>query len=126
MRVKAGDVVLVAVLLLCCAALFLVPHFKKHDTLTAKVTVDGTVRETVVLSDLNGALTKEVAGCVLVFSREGVRFESADCPDRLCVKAGTLHKAGDTAACVPNRVVVTLVASGGTDGKAGAFDAEAY
>ncbi|MBQ5969668.1 MAG: NusG domain II-containing protein [Clostridia bacterium] len=126
MRIKAGDVVLVAVLLLCCAALFLAPHLKKQPGgLTAQLIVDGEVRETVVLSSLDGEVTRTVNGCTVVFSPNDARFESADCPDGLCVKQGRLKAAGDTAVCLPNRVVVTLIADGeSTDG--GKVDAVAY
>ena len=38
-----------------------------------------------------------------------VYFAASDCPDQICVHTGPLHRAGQTAACLPNRVVVTIV-----------------
>lgn len=38
-----------------------------------------------------------------------IRFQEADCPDKICVKTGWLEKPGDTAVCLPNRAVVTIV-----------------
>lgn len=38
-----------------------------------------------------------------------IRFKEADCPDKICVKTGWLEKPGDTAVCLPNRAVVTIV-----------------
>ena len=122
-RVRPGDVVLVAVLFLCCAALFLVPHLKKNGGLCAQLIVDGEVKETIVLSALDGEVTRTVNGCEVVFSPEGARFERADCPDGLCVKRGWLKTPGDTAACLPNRVVVALISESADDGK---VDAVAY
>ena len=107
-RIKAGDWLLLALLGVCCVLLFLLPHLKRDAPLTAKLIVNGEVVETVSLSTLNEDVTKEIAGCEILLTQNGVRFTAADCPDRRCVKQGWLKEAGDTAACVPNRVVVTL------------------
>lgn len=40
-----------------------------------------------------------------------VRFSASSCPDQVCVRTGTLTRAGQTAVCLPNRVIVRL--SGG-------------
>lgn len=39
----------------------------------------------------------------------GIRFESSDCPDKICVNSGTLYLAGETAACIPNGLVLKLI-----------------
>ena len=38
-----------------------------------------------------------------------IRFEQSDGPDKLCVNTGKLGKSGQTAACLPNGIVVKLV-----------------
>ena len=109
---RAGDGVIYAVLVLLCAALFLLPLLRDDDAvLTAQIMADGEVIETVELSlSVMQAFeeTREVNGCVIVLSPEGVCVADADCPDRLCVKTGMITRAGEAIACVPNRVVVTL------------------
>ncbi len=42
----------------------------------------------------------------------GVRVAASDCPDQYCVRRGVCRKAGDFAACVPNKVVLTLIPAG--------------
>jgi len=39
-----------------------------------------------------------------------VRFEESDCPGLDCVRAGWISKAGQSAACLPNKTVVLLEA----------------
>lgn len=61
-------------------------------------------------------------GQVVIFlSAETVYIQSSDCPDQICVHEGELKKPGDGAICLPNKVVVEIVAgpSGSevTDGK---------
>ena len=109
---RAGDGVIYAVLVLLCAALFLLPLLRDDDAvLTAQIMADGEVIETVELS-LSAMQafeeTREVNGCVIVLSPEGVCVADADCPDRLCVKTGMITRAGEAIACVPDRVVVTM------------------
>ena len=37
-----------------------------------------------------------------------IAFVNAKCRDGLCEKRGFLFRAGDTAACLPNRTVITV------------------
>ena len=113
---RAGDGVIYAVLVLLCAALFLLPLLRDDDAvLTAQIMADGEVIETIELSALQTEETREYGGCVIVLSPEGVRVTDADCPDRLCVRTGMISRSGETIACVPNRVVVTLRQSRAAD-----------
>jgi len=36
-------------------------------------------------------------------------FEQSDCPDKVCVHAGRLSVIGETAACLPNGIVLKIV-----------------
>jgi len=36
-------------------------------------------------------------------------FEESDCPDKICVKTGKLKIIGQTAACLPNEIVLKIV-----------------
>lgn len=45
-----------------------------------------------------------------------IRFIESDCPDKVCIKTGWLHLAGQSAACLPNGVVVKLVPADGWNG----------
>lgn len=47
---------------------------------------------------------------VFHLDKEGnIRFEQSDCPDKVCVHAGKLHMAGQSAACLPNGLVMKIV-----------------
>lgn len=37
-----------------------------------------------------------------------IRYLSAGCPDKLCVKAGVLSRRGDTAVCLPSGTAVVI------------------
>lgn len=41
-----------------------------------------------------------------------IRFDTSTCRDKICIKAGFLSRPGESAACLPNKVAVKLVALG--------------
>lgn len=44
-----------------------------------------------------------------VLVEEGkIRFLTSDCPDKICVKTGWLDAAGETAACLPGKILIKL------------------
>lgn len=120
LKIKKGDVIIIAVLSLLCAALFALPFFFRSEKTVAVVFLDGEKKEEIDLSEVQSGYTLKVNGCVLSVEKGKISFLEADCPDRLCVKSGVLSKNGDTAACVPNKVVVRI------ENKKESFDAVAF
>lgn len=39
----------------------------------------------------------------------GICFVDADCPDKICEKAGLLTRVGETAVCLPRKTVITVI-----------------
>ena len=117
---KKGDFIVIAAVLMLCLLLF-IPSFFPADTLTAEVYADGEKVKTVSLSELKGEERFTVAGCEILLEKDGASFIKSDCPDQLCVKCGKLKNPGDSMACVPNRVVVTVKTENNDD-----YDMMAY
>ncbi|HWS29472.1 MAG TPA: NusG domain II-containing protein [Clostridia bacterium] len=40
-----------------------------------------------------------------------IAFIGSDCPDKICIRSGKLHLAGQTAACLPNEVYIKIVSA---------------
>ncbi len=102
---KRGDIILIAVLLLLIAACFIT----KKDASSATIYVDGEIYKKLSTDEpcefsVNNVSIKVENGSIM--------FTDSDCRDKKCVKSGKLSKSGETAACLPNRVVIVL--SGGT------------
>lgn len=78
----------------------------------AQVTVDGDVVQTLDLAkDTEITITGKQGGSNLLVIRDGeVWCASASCPDKVCVSQGKKSHNGDTIACLPNRMIVTIVA----------------
>ncbi|MEL7622901.1 MAG: NusG domain II-containing protein [Clostridiales bacterium] len=41
---------------------------------------------------------------------QGVHVDRATCPDQACVKTGFISKAGQSIVCVPNEIIIRLIA----------------
>lgn len=45
----------------------------------------------------------------IVAEKGSIRFVAADCPDKICVKTGTLTQPGDQAICMPSKTIVRVL-----------------
>lgn len=55
-------------------------------------------------------------GSVRIEVKDGaVAFIESDCPGKECIKSGWLRVPGSSAACLPNRVSVTVTGESGVD-----------
>lgn len=106
--ITKGDVALIAFLCLVIILLFTPSFFAADEKLTAYVYLDGEVVEAVEFSELSESRKITVGGCEILLQNDGVSFVESECRDKLCIKKGKLRRKGDTMACVPEKVVVTL------------------
>ncbi len=107
---KKNDILVISAVLILCLVL-LIPSFKKSDRLIATVTVDGVQTYVIDLSSVEKAYsfdTNTTPKAEITVEKNAIYFSYADCPDKLCVNTGKLTKNGQTAACLPAKVVVSL------------------
>lgn len=45
-----------------------------------------------------------------VYATGAIAFEQSDCPDKVCIHTGKLSHPGQTAACLPNSLVLKIAA----------------
>ena len=106
---RTDFIIIVAVLL--AAAVISIPRFLSSDKLTAEIYVDGRLEETIDLSAVEKEyrITPSTEPEVEITVGKGeIYFSHAECKDKLCVKSGKLTSGGETAACLPSRVVISV------------------
>lgn len=104
---KKGDIILLVVVLVLVA---LTIYFAlQSDASEADVYVDGNL---VYKLDLNKNATVEVLdGRVQIKIENGKAYiAKSDCHNQLCVHAQAIVKEGGVIVCLPNKVVVKVVA----------------
>ena len=108
--ISKNDLIVIAVILTVCV-LMLVPSFKKSDRLIATITVNGTETQIIDLSSVDKTYTINTdtsPEAEITVEKNAVFFSYAECPDKLCINTGKLTRSGQTAACLPAKVVVSL------------------
>ncbi len=110
--IKKGDILLVAAIAVI-AGIFFLWQSLNNESLTAVVTVDGEVVQTVNLSAKEEKIIiPDTQPKVKIVAENGkIRFDYAECEDKLCVSCGNLEKKGDTAVCLPSKTVITVAGS---------------
>lgn len=109
-RLKWGDFVIIAAVLLLAAALTAWFALGTSDgQLYAEVWQDDVLVERVKLTDETDREIDLDGHNVIVLAGKTARMESADCHDQVCVRTGTLTRAGQVAVCLPNRVILKIV-----------------
>lgn len=83
--------------------------YKKQtsDNLYVEVSIDGSLANTFSLDeDIEIMLS---TGNKLIIKDGTVCIYEADCPDKLCIKQGSIDKANESIICLPNKLVVRIV-----------------
>lgn len=116
---SARELPFFAVLFLIAAAVWLALGQTPRGAV-AVVEVEGWTVERRELGLLSGPETVEVRGAAGIlltveFSPEGARVVSAGCPDKTCQRTGMVTRVGESAVCLPGRVVVRLEGAGGKE-----------
>jgi len=103
------DIIVILAVLAVAFAFLIFPKLSGGER-RARVIVDGTVIREINLDAGEQAriVTDTSPRTVIVAGVGEIKFESADCPDKICVRTGALKNNGDTAVCLPAKVIVTV------------------
>lgn len=110
---RKNDFWLILVLLVLAAGSWFL--FRSDSTARDKVLVvrkDQQVLQRIelkkVTSETKLIVPVEHGELAIAYDREGGRVLSSPCPDQVCVHQGKITRSGQTIACVPEKVLVTL------------------
>lgn len=113
--ITRGDIFLAASLLLFSAALGIIIAFTRPEPEYVTITVDGTEICRLPLDEDGTYSIGE--GNTIQISDGSVRMIYADCPDKICVKTGSISHSGQSIVCAPHKIVVTI-----TGGNSSVYD----
>lgn len=90
------------------------------DVMSAEIIQDGKLLKRVLLKKGDTArefVIKYKGGLNRLKAEDGkIAVIEADCPDKDCVKRGWLKRPGDSAICLPHRLVIRLIGESEVDG----------
>lgn len=109
---KKRDLLLLAVLLAAAALLFAGREFfAGRPAVMVSVWVDGAETMTLDLNQDDDIVIENGNGQTnhLIIEDGKAFLTEASCPDKRCVRQGAISETGQTIACAPNRVSITIV-----------------
>lgn len=114
---KKADLIVIAVLLAASAAGFAAYRFfYVKASPKAEIYYDSSLVQTVDLgagADKRFSIPQNKNVVFHVTSDGKIRFEESDCPDKICIRTGWIGTVGESAACLPNRIIVKIVPGSG-------------
>lgn len=126
---KADKYILFGISLLLAVSIFglylIKTHFSRPGTI-AIITQDSTPIHQIDLNDVDipyefSILADDHRYNKVYVEKNKIRISYANCPDKLCVKAGTLSHTGDIAVCLPHGLFIEI-----QEGKVGEIDSLSY
>jgi len=115
--IKKADVVILLVLFAVCSAGWLL-YQKQYGSkaAVAEIYYKSELVETVDLTkgvDRRFSIPQNKHVVFHQYSDGSICFEESNCRDKICIKAGRLKTVGQSAACLPNQIVLKIVAKDG-------------
>lgn len=109
--IRLFDIIFIIILVISSISFFFLRSGGSSE-LIAVVFIDKKQIHSFNLNDLREpvVLPLEGGGYELKIRAEKgrIRFESSDCPDKICVNTGWLTSVGDSAVCLPARVSIVV------------------
>ncbi|MEG1981410.1 MAG: NusG domain II-containing protein [Clostridia bacterium] len=100
---------LMIIAVLCIVAVYIFPSSGK----VAKIYLSDILVKTVDLSVKGEEYFKVDKNSNVTFYKKDdtIGFLESNCPDKICVNSGMLSKAGQTAACIPNKLFLVITSN---------------
>jgi len=113
--VTKRDIILIITLLVIALTSFAAINLwgKEQQVTTAEISLNGELIQQIDLQSLTELKEFSVQGPLgssVIQVRHGeARILSSPCPDKICVKMGWVKLPGQSAICMPNRILVHIV-----------------
>ncbi|MDO5549250.1 MAG: NusG domain II-containing protein [Eubacteriales bacterium] len=118
---RPGDFLLFALILLGACAIWIRFAMLQTDQVYGEIWQDGECVQRIELADsYRNTFTLDGDSTEYTIEVDGkrMRFVDSQCPDHTCERTGWISRVGDTAVCLPNRVLIKIVrADGSSDGE---------
>ncbi len=113
---KKTDLIIIAAIVAIAAAAFFIQNIlADEDGVKAEIYYFSELIKEVDLEKDRGLeiVVPQNENVIIRVDEEGrIAFIASDCPDKICIKTGKLHRTGEYAACLPNGVIVKIVRKG--------------
>lgn len=111
--IKRRDVIFIGLtIILCLLVINIYRTNSKKGNVIAEIYYKDTLTKVIELSSKSPQeiILASAKNVRIIYDGQGqIYFKSSDCPDKVCVNAGKLSTPPQTAACLPNGVLIKIV-----------------
>ena len=114
---RRSDIAVVAIILFTALGIWGWGMFAPQpEAKKIEIICDGKLTDTTALpADDDIIALGEDEHVKLELKDNKIRFLETDCPDKICVRTGFISKVGQSAVCLPNRIVVKITGGNGNE-----------
>lgn len=113
---KKTDIIIIAVVIAAAGGIFLFNTLTADQSgAVAEIYLGNQMIRTVPLDegkDMTFSVDERPAVVFHLHEDGSIAFEHSDCPDQVCVETGKIRVPGQSAACLPNQLIVKIVPLG--------------
>ena len=118
---KKGDkivaLIVICVILISSIGVFTFMKASQGSHHIAEIKQDGKVIKVIDLDKVTESQQLKIPYAsvnynLITVEKGRIRITDADCPDKICVKAGWISQAGQTIVCLPHKLIIKI--QGGT------------
>ncbi len=113
-KMKIGDFIVIGIILVLSLSIYFVTTKKtiNSNDKSVQIIVDGKIYKEFPLTNQNKSITIDTKyGHNIVKIEDGYAYMyESNCSDKICIHMGKIKDAGDNIICLPNRVLVKIVA----------------
>lgn len=109
------DLLFMGVLCILALILLLVVSLSSPKGTTAQIYLHNVCVMTCDLTEDSIFQIDQVPEVTFQIQDGKIRFLSSDCPDQVCVRTGFISLAGQTAVCLPHRLVIRIISDSPSD-----------
>ncbi|MCR5485577.1 MAG: NusG domain II-containing protein [Clostridiales bacterium] len=108
-------IIIISAAAVICTAVLLLFRFVPFGGNVAVISQNGKELYRIDLDKVSEAYTIDLGGNVVLVENGAVSMQSADCPDKLCVRQGKIKNGSHPIICLPNRVEIKIENDGEKD-----------
>lgn len=113
---KKTDLIVIVILLIISGITFIAyNYFAQDEEAKAEIYLESKLVKTIDLStgvERTFSIPQKEQVVFHLYEDGSIAFEHSDCPDKVCINSGRLHIVGQSAACLPNGIILKIVPKG--------------
>ncbi len=113
--INKKDILIIIIMLVLAAIIYIISDkFVFTTSKQAEIIYNNNVIQTVTLKGNYTFSPKDFPNIVFQVKDGAIAFISSDCPDKICVHTGFINKTGQSAVCLPNKMIIRLKSDSGS------------